>query len=293
MRIKEQFAKERISEERNYKSKFFIVSEGQITEPRYFEKLNQSVISENVTIINLLRDYANLGNGNPSFLINLLKEFLNNNNSEISLMELKNRISNWDHENPNKIDLNSINNILSSLYSSDNVKIPYIDLGDLFILLFKSDIYKDIASNFASYFTAQDVTYSPEVDTLNLVVDRDKDSFSEKQYDDVVKFCTENNVGFYVSNPNFEFWLLLHFAEVESENNRVMLDNPKMSGSRRYLEKRLHDICGYTKTKFSFLKFENNIRDAIIREKNYEESLDGLKDNLGSNVGKLVEKIIE
>ena len=46
MRIKEQFAKERISGERNYKSKFFIVSEGQITEPRYFEKLNQSVISE-------------------------------------------------------------------------------------------------------------------------------------------------------------------------------------------------------------------------------------------------------
>ncbi len=60
MRIKENFADIRKSEINFYKPKFFIVSEGTRTEPRYFDKLNSSVISENVTIINLLRDYVDI-----------------------------------------------------------------------------------------------------------------------------------------------------------------------------------------------------------------------------------------
>lgn len=292
MRIKEPFAKERLSENKNYRAKYFIASEGQTTEPRYFEKLNQSIISENITIINILRDYANLGNSHPTSLIKLLQEFLKHNNSEISVTELKNKIANWNHENPGKIDLNIINEKLDKIYKS-NYKIPYKDLEDLFMCLFKSEIYKDLASNFSLYFLAQDVTYSPTTDSLNMVIDRDKDSFTEKQYEEVIKFCHENNVNLYVSNPNFEFWLLLHFKEIENEDNQKMLNNPKVNNSRRYLEKRLHDICKYTKTKFSFEPFEKNIHDAIIREKNYEENINKLKDNLGTNIGKLVEQIIK
>ncbi len=293
MRIKEPFAQERLSEEKSYRAKYFIASEGQTTEPRYFEKLNQSIISENVTIINILRDYANLGNSNPTYLIKLLQEFLNNKDSEVSVAELKNKISNWDHENPSKIDLNIINDKLDKIYKSNDYKIPYVELENLFMHLFKSDVYKDLASHFSLYFIAQDVTYSPTTDSLNMVIDRDKDSFTEKQYDEVIKFCDENKVNLYVSNPNFEFWLLLHFKEIESEDNQKMLENPKINNSRRYLEKRLHDICKYTKTRFSFEPFEKNIHDAILREKNYEENVHRLKNNLGTNIGKLVDHIIK
>ena len=45
MRIKEPFAQERLSEEKKYRAKYFIASEGQTTEPRYFDKLNQSNIN--------------------------------------------------------------------------------------------------------------------------------------------------------------------------------------------------------------------------------------------------------
>ena len=292
MRIKEPFAQERTSEKKCYRTKYFIASEGQTTEPRYFEKLNQSAISENVTIINILRDYANLGNSNPTYLIKLLQDFLNNKELEISVAELKNKIANWNYENPGKINLNIINDELDKLYKSDNYKIPYDDLEKLFMHLFKSDIYKDLASNFSLYFVAQDVTYSPTTDSLNMIIDRDKDSFTEKQYDEVIKFCNKNNVNLYVSNPNFEFWLLLHFKEIEYEDNQKMLENSKVNSSKRYLEKRLHDICKYTKTKFSFKPFEQNIKDAIIREKKYEENIHKLKNNLGTNVGKLVAQII-
>lgn len=293
MRIKEPFAPERLSEEKNYKAKFFIASEGQTTEPRYFEKLNQSIISENVTIINILRDYAKLGNSNPTYLIVLLQDFLSNVDSCVTVSELKHKISNWDHENPGKIILDIIYGELDNIYKSDDYRIPYDDLEELFMRLFKSEIYKDLASNFSLYFMAQDVTYSPVTDSLNMVIDRDKDSFSEEQYDEVVEFCNKNNVNLYVSNPNFEFWLLLHFKEVEKENNQTLLNNPKVNKSRRYIEKRLHDICKYTKTKFSFEAFEENIQEAILREKNYEENVAKIKNCLGTNVGKLVEKIIK
>lgn len=292
MRIKEQFAQERTSEERLYRSKYFIASEGQTTEPKYFEKLNQSVISENVTIINVLRDYAYLGNSNPTYLIGLLTEFLNCNGTEISVSELKNKIANWNHENSNKINISEINSNLDSTYGSDSYRIPRDELEQLFMNLFKSDIYKDLATNFSLYFMAQDVTYSPTTDTLNMVIDRDKDSFNVKQYEEVLKFCEKNNINLYVSNPCFEFWLFLHFKEIENEDKQKLLENPKVNSSRRYIEKRLHDICKYNKTRFSFEQFEDKIHDAIMREKQYEEDVNKLKDNLGTNVGKLVEHII-
>lgn len=117
--------------------------------------------------------------------------------------------------------------------------------------------------------------------------------FFDNQYEEVVKFCEENNVNLYISNPNFEFWLMLHFDEVNNEDREVMLKNEKVNKRKRYLEKRLHDICGYTKGKFDFKKFEPNIINAIEREKNYEEDVIKIKDNLGTNVGVLVDKIIK
>ena len=72
-----------------------------------------------------------------------------------------------------------------------------------------------------------------------------------------------------------------------------MLENPKVNSSQRYLEKRLHDICKYKKTKFLFEPFEKNVHEAILRERNYEENVPKLKNNLGTNVGKLVNQIIK
>lgn len=292
MRIKEPFANDRKSETINYNAKYFIISEGQKTEPRYFEKLNKSVISENVTIVNILRDYANLGNSNPTYLVELLKELLNTGNNEISVSELKNKIANWNHENPNKINKEEVFNKINNIYKSNKSRINYEEIELLFIELFKSDVYKDLATNFSLYFKTQDIMYSPITDTINLVIDRDKNSFTEDQYDEVVKFCNINKVNLYVSNPCFEFWLYLHFKEVENEDKVKLLENPKVKGKKRYIEKKLHDICKYTKNKFSFEPFENKLYDAILREKNYAEDIFELKCNLGSNIGKLVEKIV-
>ena len=78
MRFKQNFAQDRESEIIDCKPKYFIASEGSDTEPRYFEKLNKSVISENVTIINILRDYINRYKSHPTQIATLLEEFIKN-----------------------------------------------------------------------------------------------------------------------------------------------------------------------------------------------------------------------
>ena len=270
-----------------------IVSEGSSSEPSYCEGLNDSVISENVTIINILRDYAKIRNSHPSFIIKMLKEFiLNVVSNEITVEELKNKIDNCIIENNYNYDINDIYNKLISIYKHDDYRIKKDNLNSLFLTLFKSDIYKELAQNFPQYFESQNITYSDTVDKLNIVIDRDKQNFKDNQYDDVVKFCTENNVRLYVSNPTFEFWLMLHFSEVENEDKNKMLENKYVSKSRRYLEKRLHDLCKYKKNQLDFKKFEPYIKDAIKREKLFAENVIDLKNKLGSNVGLLIDEML-
>lgn len=294
MRIKEPFATERESEISNYRKKYFIASEGSATEPKYFEKLNESLIKENVTVINILRDYATQGHSNPTHVIKLLQTFIDNSANETTVGELKNKLSNWNHENPGKIDLNTAFSKLDTMYKNDKYRIQYDDLESVFMFLFKNEAYEDMAKNFEQYFEAQDVTYSSDVDSLNMVIDRDKDSFTEEQYDKVGKFCKENNVNLYVSNPSFELWLYMHFDEFDSENREDLIINRKMNNSgRRYIEKRLHDVCGYRKNYLNFAVLEPGIMNAIKREKSIAEDIAVIKNELGTNVGLLVDNMIK
>ena len=294
MRIKSLFAQERETAIVDYRKKYFIASEGSTTEPKYFERLNDSIIKENVSVINILRDYACQGYSNPTHVVKLLQAFIDNSFNGITVRELKNKLANWTHENPNKIDFTSVLTKINQIYKSDDDRIPYDNLDDLFMRLFREEVYEDVIKNFARYVMAQDVTYSPVRDTLNMVIDRDKDSFTDEQYDKVVKFCENNNVNIYVSNPCFELWLLMHFDEFDKENPDDLFFNRKANASgKRYLEKRLNEICKYKKNSIDFSKFEPGIKKAIQREKKLVEDVTKIKYELGTNVGILVNNILK
>lgn len=288
-RIETEFGKERNSGIFSVKPKYYIFSEGDITERKYFKKLNTSILSKNVEIINVLRDYVNVGESNPSNIIKLIEELLVVNSNEITVRELKNKLKNWGHEY-NK-DINSILELITKKYR-DNKIIKYKELRKFVFEFFSGEIYLDLSKNFMKYLSWQDITYSPLTDKICLVVDRDQESFSKEQYNNVYNFCKNNNIGYYVSNPCFEFWLFLHFREIEKEKHDIFLKNKFISSDKRYIENKLHDLCGYTKTKFIFSRFEPYINDAIRREKNYEENIIGLENKLGTNVGKLVNEMI-
>jgi len=292
MRVSTDIAVNRNSGRFDYKSKVIIASEGRCSEPRYFAGLNKSVLTENTQIINLLRDYSKKNNSHPNFIISMYREFLINNDDKITIKEIKNRISNYNKDDGNRINTKPIFDLIDSKYNDDYI-ITIKDIEKFLFEILKKEIYEDFIENFMLYFDAQNITYSPETDSVNIVIDRDKESFFDYQYDEVLKFCRNNNINMYVSNPCFEFWLLLHFDEIENLKNDEMFANKKSSNSKRYLEQQLYKICKYKKSSLNFKVFEPNILKAIENEKNYCEDIEELKYKLGSNVGILVSKIIK
>ena len=137
-----------------------------------------------------------------------------------------------------------------------------------------------------------DITYAPEYDKICFVVDRDKDSFTEVQYDNVLNTCKERKFNFYLSNPCFEFWLLMHFDDVDKLDNMKLLDNPFVTKRYRYTEHELRKLLrGYKKSRYKAIDLVGRIDVAIANEKFYCEDIVELKNEVGSNVGLLVTEL--
>lgn len=95
--------------------------------------------------------------------------------------------------------------------------------------------------------------------------------------------------GLYVTNPCFEFWLLLHFDEVFELDREKLLNNPKVTAKRRYVEQELRRIWpGYKKSSYKAEELVKYIDHAIHNEKEFCEDVAELEKSIGSNIGKLI-----
>ena len=134
-------------------------------------------------------------------------------------------------------------------------------------------------------------------DQLCLIVDRDKHSFSDSQYDELLKYEHEGEFALYVSNPCFEFWLLLHFSDCKHLDQNKLNENAKSDNKRTLTENLLRDYLGgsYNKSrlKYKFDKyFKDNVKTAINNAKKYATTTNQLKYSVGTNVGKLIETML-
>lgn len=140
------------------------------------------------------------------------------------------------------------------------------------------------------------LTYAEDFDKICLIVDRDRKSFvstpANNQYEYVVEKCKEKNFGLYVTNPCFEFWLLLHFDEVLEVDKNKLLENPKVTAKRKYAEQEHRRIWpGYTKSSYRAEELVKDIDRAIKNEKEFCEDVMLLENSVGCNLGKLIEKM--
>ena len=141
-----------------------------------------------------------------------------------------------------------------------------------------------------------EITFDKEIDFLCLVVDRDVESFTDSQFDDVYNTCQEKNFRFLISNPNFEFWLLLHFDNVMELELEKIKKNEKINlGSKssiRYIPNELRKRLGkYKKNRYDAESLVHNINKAIKNEKEFCETLPDLKEKIGSNIGLFIEEL--
>lgn len=149
-----------------------------------------------------------------------------------------------------------------------------------------------LTANIGLIISKCNITFSPGYDKICFIVDRDRESFTEPQYDSVLKTCKERSFSFYLSNPCFEFWLLLHFDNVDKLDNAKLLDNPFVTRKRRYTECELKKrISGYSKTRYNAVDLVKRVDVAIANEKNFCEDIERLKNEAGSNVGTLINEL--
>jgi len=137
-----------------------------------------------------------------------------------------------------------------------------------------------------------DIVFDKEIDDVCLIVDRDKGSFFEHQYDAVCNDCLQAGYRLFVTNPCFEFFLLLHKTDGKEYSQRELLDNKKVK-KKTFAERKLKDyVTDYKKEKYSFESFEGEVEIALINAKHYATDLGDLKSLPGSNLPGLVQELL-
>jgi hypothetical protein len=140
---------------------------------------------------------------------------------------------------------------------------------------------------------AKDEYNFKESDELWMIIDTDR----WKNIDEIVSECKkQQNMYVAVSNPCFEFWLLLHIKEIteySKDELELILKNNKVSkNSRPFVEKKIVEILGsYNKSNPKTEIFLKNIEKAIIQARNLNHNNEEYPTKLGSFVYKLIEKL--
>ena len=261
-----------------------------------------------IELIPIIRSFSEEGWSNPKKILDRVIENLRESKEQfISYESLLNRIMDYLYET--KVITTSkilARNIWKTMLQTCDKKLKKSteDRGDNIETSCKI-LMEDLCEEYEVVNIVEDIseiikdsglTYEEGFDQICLIVDRDKDSFistpENNQYKYVLDKCNKMGFQFCVTNPWFEFWLLLHFDEVFELDEEKLLNNSKVTAKRRYAENELRKIWpGYNKSSYHSEKLVKNIDKAIENEKKFCEDIEQLENSVGSNIGRLAQKM--
>ncbi len=130
-----------------------------------------------------------------------------------------------------------------------------------------------------------------------MIIVFDGDIFEEKVqgYDELIRSIEENDIA-AVTNPAFELFLILHIRDSYEQyirgNESEFLSKVK-DEKNSYAYRVLHEITGMNSKKNPEIgKLADNILLAIEQEKFINQDIHNLKGKVSSNIGKIIETII-
>ena len=266
-------------ETQSIKRVVFLSVEGEVTERRYFEFVRESRETlgiKSVVEIHVLR--RGDSSSSPEKVVELLENYLevrNNNDflAEVDKLELKHYDKEFIHkylEAPDTIDVKEKRQFEGFL-KEEQLDLTYL----LFLNKFKG-------------------SDNGENDVFGIVIDRDAGNHSPENMARIFDECDEKGYRCFLTNPRFEFWLLLHVADVKSEypdELEKMLDFNDETVDKHLLEK----TGGGKKIQRKIFDtyFLPNIDTAIERANGLCTSRNELLDQLGSTLGELFELLLE
>lgn len=296
------------------KRKYFLVYEGSDTEDIYFEGIiNNKVdigIDPLIELIPLVRSYSEEGWSNPKKIVDRVIDDLEQaKTGTISYEALLNCIMEYLQEEAeitiSKKQATDIWKLLQNICTDKLSQFLNYDVEDIEVAC--NEIVKYLKQSMNIEFALEDISkvieeknipYSEGFDKICFIFDRDKNSFLSKskdnQYEYVLKKCLEKGFGLYISNPCFEFWLLLHFEHIKDLDKAKLLENKKVNASgETYAEKELKSVFKeYKKSKYNPQIFMSNIDQAIENEKLFCEDIEELECQVGCNIGLLIQELI-
>lgn len=292
--------------------KYFLVYEGEETEVIYFDAVNdlkQEIgINPIIELRPLIRSYSESGWSNPKKILDRVIQNIEESKTDIITYEtLINRVIDYLREEKiittSKTQTKSVWSILQWHYEKEMHKL-LTDIvenfeeacQDVCKYLEKQMNFTNILIDISKIIKNQKITYEEGFDKICLIVDRDKNSFvvtpENNQFQYVIDTCKQKKFGFYLTNPCFEFWLLLHFEEVFDLDKDKLLENRKVTSKRRYAENELRRIFAkYKKSSYDAHILVKSVDKAIENEKKFCEDIEQLECNVGSNLGLLIKEM--
>jgi len=139
---------------------------------------------------------------------------------------------------------------------------------------------------------AKDVYSFDKNDELWMIIDKDR----WKNIPKIIEICKNTgNMFVAVSNPCFEFWLLLHIKKIDdytpAELNAIY-ENKKVTSKKNYIETKISEILGtYNKSNPKPERFLPTIDLAVRQAKKLDKQHEEYPTTLGSHIYKIIEKI--
>lgn len=306
MRERKQFAERtRVLASDEVRQKYFLVYEGAKTELIYFDavaELREDLgLNPLIELVPIIRSYNEKGWSNPKKIIDrMIQNLEERDNGKASYGTILNWIMDYLQDEGiianNRVLANHIWQTLQQIcyeklsvsqnMTTENIKtvcekVIYFLEEETDLSNLMEDVHKIISDG--------NLTYAEGLDKICFIVDRDRKSFTSDQYKYVVKQCKKRGLGLYLTNPCFEFWLLMHFEDISGLDEKQLLENPAVTSKRKYVEQELRSrLPGYQKAKYNATALVKNVDIAIKNENDYCEDLEGLESEIGSNVGLLI-----
>ena len=288
---------------------YILAFEGMKTEPQYFDGIRKyadtiGINAAAIRCIPLVRSTPEEGFSHPEHgCLPLLEKCISEyQNGEMSIETLAVHIIDWAADiciikrKENQKYLAAVKNQIIERFSQDGhtkeETIPYSEIEPIAKKGYehlKHILQCELAEKqYTQYIDAirKEMLHISKNDIACLIIDRDPKSFSKEAYTNVQNRCRDKKIQLIVSNPQFEFWLLLHFTDAAE------YDKEQLQKNQGYLLSKLREKIGHDPKRVIFTQYLNNVKTAILNEHNYAETLDELQDHLGSNVGTLLSDLL-
>lgn len=313
MREKRNFAeRSRALTSKEVCKKYFLVYEGKNTEAIYFDGIidcrDKIGINPLIELVPVIRSYSEEGWSNPKKIYDRMDQNLREAEEGVISYET---MLNWLMDYFDDEGLIRNNRTAKAIMWDTLEKIGkyqlHVGLFDqitdlnaactqIIKCLETKPGWSNLVDDIPQIIENKAITFDRALDRIFFIIDRDKESFisvpANDQYQYVLDKCRENGYGFCISNPCFEFWLLMHFDEVMDLDKEKLLENPRVSARRRYTEHELRRLLpGYSKSRYSVAPLMERLEKAICNEKRFNEDEDDLRDHIGSRVGLLIEEL--